>query len=77
MKGFSCSCDHLACGAVWVPFGAAKVKETQASFFFTKSVGVGAQGEFGVGVSELRRDPYVTSDDQMATPCWDLPPAAG
>ena len=40
-----------------MPFGAAKVKETQVSFFFTKSVGVGAQGEFGVSVSELRRDP--------------------
>ncbi len=57
MEGFSCSCDHLVCGAVWVPFGAAKVEEAQVGFLLTKGVRISAQGEFGVSVSELRRDP--------------------
>ena len=40
-------------GAAGVPFGAAKIEETEVCFLLAEGVGVDAQGQFGVGVTQL------------------------
>ena len=40
-------------GAAGVPFGAAKVEESEVGFFLAERAGVGSQGQFGVCMGEL------------------------
>jgi hypothetical protein len=51
------NCVSSALGAAWVPFGAAKIEETEVCFLFSHRVCVNPKREFRVRVTQLRRDP--------------------
>ena len=49
--------NHSALGAAGVPFGAAKVEETEVRFLLAERVGIDAKRKRRVGMAELRLKP--------------------
>jgi hypothetical protein len=58
-EGLSVGGDGSALGAVWVPFGVAKIEEAQIRLFFSQCVGVSPLAP-SVGI-------HVSPDDALAT----------